>query len=127
MFSSTTVESSTSLPIASAKPPSVMILMVPPESMRPKAPARIDSGIDRKIAKVERKLPRNTKIMSEASTEPEIASCSKASTALRTYVAWLKMDLSLIPFGIPVIFGKRFSTPSTIAIVFEPLCLRTGT
>ncbi len=70
--------------MASANPPSVMMLMVDPLIRRPNAPAKIDSGIDRKIATVERKLPRKMRIISEASTAPETASCSRLSMAART-------------------------------------------
>ena len=83
MFSSTTTESSTRRPIARAKPPRVMMLIVEPFRYRPNAPARIDSGIERKIANVERKLPRNIRIISEASTEPDTASWARLVTAWR--------------------------------------------
>ena len=83
MFSSTTTESSTSRPIASAKPPSVITLIVEPFMKRPKAAARIESGIDRKIASVDLKLPRKSRITSEASTAAEAASCSRLSIAAR--------------------------------------------
>ncbi len=42
------------------------MLIVAPTMKRPKAPARIESGIDKKIAKVERKLPRKIRIISDA-------------------------------------------------------------
>lgn len=73
MFSSTMTELSTNRPIARAK----MMLMVEPFMYRPKAPASIESGIERKIASVERKLPRKTRIISDASTDPDTASCSR--------------------------------------------------
>src|SRR5271167_4077533 len=82
---STASESSTRRPMASAKPPRVMMLMVWLLKYRPKAPARIESGIERRIAKVERKLPRKIRIISDASTAPETASCSRLATAARIY------------------------------------------
>ena len=93
---------------------------------RPKAPARIDSGIDRKIANVERKLPRKIRIISEARTAPETASCSRLSIAARTYVSWPKIALTFIPLGRPAIVGSRCSTPSTTAIVLALPCFITG-
>jgi hypothetical protein len=83
MFSSTTIELSTSRPIASANPPRVMMLMVEPLISSPKAAAKIESGIDRKIATVELKLPRKMRITTEASTAPEPASSSRLEIAPR--------------------------------------------
>ena len=83
MFSSTTTESSTSRPMARAKPPRVITLVVEPLRNRPNAAARIESGIDTKIASVERKLPRKSRITSEASTAADAASCSRLAIAAR--------------------------------------------
>ena len=83
MFSSTTTESSTSRPMASAKPPSVITLIVDPFMNSPKAAARIESGIERKMPNVERKLPRKSRIISDARMAPDTASCSSACTASR--------------------------------------------
>ena len=60
------------------------MLIVEPFMNSPKAPARIDSGMERKIASVERKLPRKIRIMSDARTEPDTASCARLVTAWRT-------------------------------------------
>ena len=93
---------------------------------RPNAPARIESGIDRKIATVERKLPRKIRIISEARTAPEAASCSRLSIAARTYESCPKIALTFIPFGRPAIFLIACPTPSTTAIVLALPCFITG-
>src|SRR5258708_3473475 len=63
MFSMVTVASSTRIPTASASPPSVMTLMVSPNSERPVSAARIASGIESVMIRVERQLPRNNRII----------------------------------------------------------------
>ena len=64
MFSMVTVASSTRMPTASARPPSVMMLMVSPSADRQKMEARIDSGIEMVMMSVLRQLPRNSSIRS---------------------------------------------------------------
>ena len=67
MFSIVTVASSTRMPTASAKPPSVMTLIVSPSADRKASDARTDSGIDTVMISVERQLPRNSRIISPVS------------------------------------------------------------
>ena len=57
MFSIVTVALSTSRPIASARPPSVIRLMVWPVRNSPTTPAKIDSGIEIETITVFRQLP----------------------------------------------------------------------
>ena len=54
MFSIVTVESSTRMPTASARPPSVMVLMVWPSAESTAIEVRIDSGIETMTISVER-------------------------------------------------------------------------
>jgi hypothetical protein len=63
MFSIVTVASSTSIPTARAKPPKVITLIVSPSAASTGSAARIDSGIDTEIMRVERQLPRNRRII----------------------------------------------------------------
>ena len=63
--------------MASAKPPRVITLIVEPPRYIAKPAARIDSGIERKIATVDWKLPRKSRITSEARIAASAASCSR--------------------------------------------------
>ena len=64
MFSISTVASSTRMPTASARPPSVMTLIVWPSRLRIESDVRIDSGIEMQTISVLRQLPRNSRIIS---------------------------------------------------------------
>ena len=64
MFSIATVASSTRMPTASARPPSVMMLIVSPSALSAMIELRIDSGIDTAMISVLRQLPRKTRIIS---------------------------------------------------------------
>ena len=74
MFSISTVASSTNIPIASASPPSVMMLMVSPLKLRPMIEVKIAKGIDVHTMITLRQLPRNTRIINETRTEERMAS-----------------------------------------------------
>ena len=63
MLSIVTVASSTSMPTASARPPSVMMLSVSPIAERVAIAPRIASGIEVVTIRVERQLPRNKRII----------------------------------------------------------------
>ena len=99
MFSIVTVALSTSRPIASASPPSVMRLMVLPVRNSPMMPAKIDSGIDVETITVFRQLPRNIRISTETRIEEMTASRITFSTAARTNTDWSKSSLSSRPAG----------------------------
>ena len=64
MFSIATVASSTRMPTASARPPSVMMLIVSPSALSMMIEVRIDSGIEIAMISVLRQLPRNSRIIS---------------------------------------------------------------
>ena len=64
MFSIATVASSTRMPTASARPPSVMMLIVSPSALSTMIDVRIDSGIETAMISVLRQLPRNSRIIS---------------------------------------------------------------
>ena len=97
MFSMVTVASSTNMPTASARPPSVMMLMVSPMKSSTISEARIDSGIETATIRVERQLPRKSRIsaavrpaaISASRNTPEIAARTKTdwSNRLRTVIS----------------------------------------
>ena len=63
VFSIATVASSTRMPTARARPPSVITLMVCPSRLRTQSEARIESGIEMQTISVLRQLPRNSRII----------------------------------------------------------------
>ncbi len=63
MLSIVTVASSTSMPTASAKPPRVMILSVSPMADSAPIAPKTDSGIEVVTIRVERQLPRKSRII----------------------------------------------------------------
>ena len=63
MFSMVTVASSTRMPTASARPPSVMMLSVSPSAQSVAIEPSTESGIEVAMIRVERKLPRNSRII----------------------------------------------------------------
>jgi hypothetical protein len=63
MFSMVTVASSTRMPTASARPPSVMTLIVSPSMDSTVSENRMASGIEIVMIRVERQLPRNSRII----------------------------------------------------------------
>ena len=62
-----TVESSTRMPTASARPPSVIVLMVSPRKWSTAIDVRIESGIEIMTMRVDRHDPRNSRIISAVS------------------------------------------------------------
>ena len=85
MFSIATVASSTSMPTASARPPSVMMLIVSPSALSTMIELRIESGIETAMITVLRQLPRKTRIISAvrqaaisaSRSTPEIDACDE--------------------------------------------------
>src|SRR6266850_2374907 len=63
MFSISTVASSTRMPTASARPPSVMMLMVWPSALRQRMLTRIDKGIEMAMIRVLFQFPRKSNIL----------------------------------------------------------------
>ncbi len=63
MLSIVTVASSTSMPTASARPPRVMILSVSPMADSAPIAPKMDSGIEVVTIRVERQLPRKSRII----------------------------------------------------------------
>jgi hypothetical protein len=82
MFSSSTIESSTRRPTASASPPSVKTLRVCPVKYMQMNESRIESGIAIEMMMVDVSERRKIKMMMNANAEPWIASCQ------RLWIAW---------------------------------------
>ena len=84
MFSMVTVASSTRMPTASARPPRVMILSVPPIAQSAMIEHRMDNGIDTAMMHVLRQLPRNNRISAAVSAAAISASRTTPLMAART-------------------------------------------
>ena len=70
MFSSTTIESSTTMPVASARPPSDITLRLSPSWPMKKKVAMIETGSDSAMTKVLQPSRRKKKMIRIASTPP---------------------------------------------------------
>src|SRR5580704_15009637 len=88
MFSIVTVASSTRMPTASARPPSVMTLIVSPSSDSAVTDARMASGIETVMIRVERQLPRNNRIIIPVNAAAIAPSVITLDTALVTNTDW---------------------------------------
>ncbi len=86
MFSMVTVASSTRMPTASARPPSVMMLMVSPSALSTIIEVRIDSGIETAMISVLRQLPRKSRIIRPVRHAAMIASRITPAIAPRTKI-----------------------------------------
>ena len=84
MFSMVTVASSTRMPTASARPPSVMMLSVSPAHASTAIEPRMASGIEVAMMIVERQLPRNSRIIRLVSTAAITASVTTPPIAPST-------------------------------------------
>jgi hypothetical protein len=84
MFSISTVASSTRMPTASARPPSVMMFSVSPSQLRMMIETRIESGMEVMTTIVLRQLPRKMRIMSAVSPAAIEASFTTPETEART-------------------------------------------
>ncbi len=92
MFSIVTVASSTRMPTARARPPSVMMLIVSHNALSTITDVRIDSGIDTAMINVLRQLPRNSRIISAVRQAAITASRTTSATAL-TKIDWSPIGL----------------------------------
>ncbi len=100
MFSIVTVASSTRMPTASARPPSVMRLIVSPSALSAITEVRIDSGIDTAMIKVLRQLPRNKRIISAVRHAAITASRTTSAIAALTKIDWSASGLTWSCGGI---------------------------
>ncbi len=122
MFSMVTVPSSTRMPTASAKPPSVITLIVCPSSDSAATENRMARGIEIMMMIVERHEPRNTRIIRPVSVAAMTPSRSTPSTASLTKADWSPTATRSMSLGRPArISGSSFFTPSiTSSVEAEP-------
>src|SRR3984957_4728855 len=99
VFSIVTVESSTRMPIASASPPSVMVLMVASRKYNTISEDRIDSGIEIITTSVDRQEPRNRMIISAVRTAAMAPSLSSPWIDALTNTDWSNSSLITMPGG----------------------------
>ena len=99
MLSIVTVASSTSMPTASAKPPSVITLMLCPSAARHMIDTRMDNGMDVATTNVLRQLPRKSRIIAAVRSAAMIASRSTPRSDARTYSDSSSIRLSETPSG----------------------------
>ena len=95
MFSIVTVASSTRMPTASARPPSVITLMVWPSTDSAISEQSTASGIETVMIRVERQLPRKTRIMRPVSAAAMRPSRTTAVTEDFTKPDWSATYLSV--------------------------------
>src|SRR5215831_12984059 len=125
MFSSSTIESSTSLPTPSAKPPKVKTFSVWPVKKSNVKVAMIERGIAIAMIPVARRLIRKMRITATAKRPPCTASCSSDLFAARMYCDWSKEMASLMLSDTPRKLGIAARTASTTSTVFAPGCFKT--
>ena len=105
MFSIITVASSTRMPTASARPPSVITLMVWPSQDSARIEHRIDSGIEVATISVERHEPRNSSTVSPVSTAAVSISSTTFSTEERTKAEASLSGVMVTPGGQRLLDG----------------------
>ena len=111
MFSIATVASSTRMPTASARPPSVMMLIVSPSALSTMIEQRIESGIDTAMITVLRQLPRKTRIISAVRHAAISASRSTPLIEAFTNSDWSASGLISSSGGSPASMrGRAFLT-----------------
>ena len=125
MFSRTTIASSMTMPTASARARSVMMLSVNPIAhMSAKVPM-METGMASAAMIVLRTLPRKMSTMTAAKNAPRTRCSLTALTLVRIDADSSRTTLSSEPGGSDFSTSpSRASTASTTATVFSPDCLR---
>ena len=119
MFSSTTMASSMTRPIATDRAPRVrMLRVIPSRFIRMKATSS-ERGIETPETRVPRKLRRKTRIMRTARIPPITASRVISLTEFWISGAWLITSVTVIPAGT-VTVSMASDTASTVSTVFSP-------
>lgn len=118
MFSMVTVASSTRMPTASAKPPSVITLMVSPIMCSATMEEKMDSGMETAMMEVVRQLPRNSNSIAAVSAAATSASWITPATAVFTKMDWSASRLTRRSLGSsgsrPGSFSFRWPTTSSV-------------
>ena len=97
--SSTTIESSTTMPVARARPPSDITLRLRSSWPMKKNVAMIDTGNDSEITNVLQPSRRNRKMIRIASRPPSIAAFFTSSIELRMKTDWSSIVVSSVSGG----------------------------
>ena len=125
MFSITTVALSTRMPTASAKPPSVMVFSVCPAAPMRSTAVITDSGMEARMMRVRRQLPRNMRIMSAVRPAAIRPPSSTLSSAALMNTDWSNSAWMLTPAGsMWRISGSAARMPAMTASVETPPVLR---
>ncbi len=118
MLSSTTIESSTTRPVASARPPSDITLRLRSSWSMKKNVVMIDTGNDSATTNVLQPSRRNRKMISTASRPPITASILTSLIAWRMNCDWSSIVVSSMPVGIcSLMSASFFSIASAVATV----------
>ncbi len=122
-FSIVTVASSTRMPTASARPPSVITLSVSPAAASAAIAASTASGMDAAMISVERQLPRNSRIIADVSAAAISPSRATPLTAPFTNTDWSPITTSRSDGGsVASMRGSCALTPAMMSSVdAEPL------
>ncbi len=113
-----TVESSTNMPTASARPPSVIVFSVSPRKYSTTSDDRIASGIEIITTSVDRQEPRKIRIISAVRPAAIAPSRSTPFTEFVTNIDWSNSSLTLSPAGAAArIACSALFTPLTTASV----------
>ena len=118
MFSISTVVSSTRIPTAKARPPSVIRLIVCPPIHRPTTAAIIAKGMFTTTTSALRTSRRKISTIKPVSRAPRAPSLNRLFTARVTYGDWSNSKLTRMSSGNSCcIFGKAFLISSITLIV----------
>ena len=110
MFSMTTMESSTTRPIATVIAPSVMMFNVMSNCFKTMSAMRSDNGIEMTAMIVDRKLRKNTKMMRMANRPPSNAFDNIVSTDSSIGCPWSSV---IDTFAVSFSASKSFNTSLT--------------
>ena len=123
MFSMVTVASSTRMPTASARPPSVMMFSVWPSAESAVIDDSTASGIEVAMITVERQLPRNSRIIRLVSAAAMTPSLTTPEIAAFTKIDWSLSSATCSDGGSASLsFGSSALTPEMIeSVEAEPL------
>ena len=123
MFSMVTVASSTRMPTASASPPRVMMLSVWPSADSRAMENRIASGMEITMTRVERQLPRNSRIIRLVRAAAMAPSLMTPDTAARTKMDWSASgsDLHDRRQGLFQARQQRFDSSTMSRVEADPL------
>ena len=125
-FSTSTIASSTSVPMAIAMPPSVIVSIVSPSPAKTSAVVSTESGIAASVMRLVRKFQRNRKSTTKTQIAPSRIACTTLSTAVRMKSACRNSRSSRTPPG-SAIPPRTASSCRSSALVSTPGCFWIAT